>query len=73
MYLLTFLEILGCAALSIYLINQYAHNSVKNYVKIVVLVSWVMNFTLILLVPLDIYINVRNYEQKLIPEDDPAF
>ena len=73
MYFLTFIEILASAALSFYLIHSYSHASVKLYVKICVLIAWVMNFSLILLVPLDIYINSRNHSANIPVESDPAF
>lgn len=40
---------------SLYLIETYSKKDVPYYVKLITLSSWVMNFALIILVPIDIY------------------
>ena len=45
------------AFLSGYFINSYARNNVKLYVKIIVWLGWMIGFSIIVLLPSDLYIN----------------
>lgn len=60
MYWLTLFELLGISIFSSYLIYSYCEKDVPIYVQVLAILSWVMNFTLITLIPVDIYITQRN-------------
>jgi len=60
MYWLTFFEILGLGCYTAYLINNHCQKDVPLYAQALGIVSWIMNFALIALVPLDIFVTQRN-------------
>ncbi len=58
-YILTLLQLIGVTAFSVHLIQTYSQHDVSLNVKLLVLSSWVMNFAIIILVPLDIYFTLK--------------
>lgn len=66
MYYLTLMEILGVTLYSAYLIHNYCARDVNIFVKLMALISWLINFVLLILLPLDIYITFRDSELGII-------
>lgn len=64
MYYLTLLEILAVTLYSAYLIQYYTAKDVHISVKFMALVSWLINFVLLILLPLDIYITFRDAQSE---------
>lgn len=73
MYWLTFFELTGISIASLYLINNYSARDVPLYVQAIAGISWIMNFTLIVLVPLDVFITQRNTDLGQDPILDPEY
>lgn len=63
MYILTLLEIILVTIYCAKLINNICSKDVNFIVKITCLISWLTNFILLILLPLDIYITFRDQEQ----------
>lgn len=60
MYYLTLIEIIAITLYSAYLIQSYSAKEVNFLVKGMALISWLINFVLLILLPLDIYITFRD-------------
>lgn len=60
MYWLVIIEIVIITILVAYLIYSHCNKEVNMYVKAMALVSWLINFLLILLQPFDIYLTYRD-------------
>lgn len=60
MYLILIFEIVIVTCLIGYLIQSYCSKDVSIYVKGMALVSWLINFLLLLFLPFDIYITYRD-------------
>ena len=60
MYYLTLIEIIVITLYSAYLIQSYCAKEVNFLVKGMALISWLINFVLLILLPLDIYITFRD-------------
>lgn len=60
MYLILIFEIVIVTCLIGYLIQSYSSKDVSIYVKGMALVSWLINFLLLLFLPFDIYITYRD-------------
>ncbi|CAD8048081.1 unnamed protein product [Paramecium sonneborni] len=69
MYLILIFEILIVTCLVGYLIQSYCSKDVSIYVKGMALVSWLINFLLILFLPFDIYITYRDQSVGDISND----
>lgn len=69
MYLILIFEILIVTALVGYIINAFCSKEVNMYVKGMALVSWLINFLLILFLPFDIYITYRDDKDNTISND----
>ncbi|CAD8093585.1 unnamed protein product [Paramecium primaurelia] len=63
MYILTLLEIILVTIYCAKLINNICCKDVNFIVKVTCLISWLTNFILLILLPLDIYITFRDQEQ----------
>ena len=62
MYILTLLEIILVTIYCAKLINNICCKDVNFIVKVTCLISWLTNFILLILLPLDIYITFRDLE-----------
>ena len=62
MYILTLLEIILVTIYCAKLINKICCKDVNFIVKVTCLISWLTNFILLILLPLDIYITFRDQE-----------
>lgn len=62
MYILTLLEIILVTIYCAKLINNICCKDVNFIVKVTCLISWLTNFILLILLPLDIYITFRDQE-----------
>lgn len=69
MYLILIFEILVVTGLVGYIIYRFCSKEVNIYVKGMALVSWLINFLLILFLPFDIYITYRDEKDNTISND----
>lgn len=69
MYLILIFEILIVTALIGSIINAFCSKEVNVYVKGMALVSWLINFLLILFLPFDIYITYRDEKENTLSND----
>lgn len=65
MYLLTLIEIVLVTIYCAKLINNICCKDVNWFVKLICLISWLTNFILLILLPLDIYITFRDIENRV--------
>ena len=59
------IEFIALTSICAYLIHYYSGPSVSIHIKFWSLLTWVMNFGMALLVPIDLYQTLKNQEKSL--------
>ena len=72
MYILFFIELGLCSVFSIFFYYRYVNKSIPFYYDILMITTWILNFTFVALVPLDVTIvinlfllDLKSYELSL--------